>query len=225
MSDLHKDQLRYYKSSKKWWKYDPKHSVLPFINKYEKVLDVGCSYGDFGAALIQKGCEVDGVEVYGPAIEQAQKILNHVYILDLNNINLADNTIKSCYDVITFMDVLEHFVEPALVIQYFKKFLNVNGRIYVSLPNVANIQTRFSLLCGNWNYEDYGVMDRTHLRFFTRKTALELVMTRFKNAKIIAKTPILDILVPRRALTWASPLFIKLMPSLFTLQFVIEGKD
>ena len=189
IGDDEKQNLRYLYSSKHWWKYDPKYYVLHRIEAGESVLDVGCSYGDFGCKIKEKGCTVDGVDYYLPAINYAKQVLDNVYFFNLNILSDIDAKIERKYDVITFMDVLEHCIEPELVLKVFKNLLNERGRVYISIPNIANIYCRAQLFFGNWDYEEYGVLDKTHLRFFTKKTAYKLVKNVFPYAKIVAYTP------------------------------------
>lgn len=214
------EELRYLYSSKHWWQYDPKYYVLDKINPEDRVLDVGCSYGDFGSKIKEKGCSVEGVEFYGPAIEQAINVLDNVYQIDLNNYSDIKQKINSKYDVITFMDVLEHLINPEMVLSIFKEKLVKGGRVYISVPNIANIKNRLKLLLGNFDYTEYGVLDKTHLRFFTKKTATALVQNLFNNANIVACTPAVQRFGGRPALT-----LVKISPELFSLQFVIEGRD
>ncbi len=209
------EKLRYLNSSKNWWQYDPKYFVLDKINNSEMVLDVGCSYGEFGAKLKKKGCYVDGIEVYKPAIEKAKSKLDKVYDINLNNTKDIIERIDKRYDVITFMDVLEHVCDPTLVLKTFKTKLVKNGLVYISLPNVANIETRLKLLFGNFDYKEYGVLDRTHLRFFTKKTALDFVKNVFKNSCIIHFTPKIERL----------NILLKYFPGLLALHFIIECKN
>jgi len=208
-------ELRYYKSSKNWYKYDPKTYLLDLITN-EKVLDVGCSYGDFGKKLIQNGCTVDGIDGYQPAIDEAKKILNNVYLLDLNDNDAVRKAGDSNrYNVITFMDVLEHVSDPWNVLKTFSDKLTENGRVYFSIPNIVNIRSRINILRGKFEYEEYGVMDKTHLRFFTKKTCMDLMSQYFKDVKVIACTPI----HPRLNS------MVSLCPELLSLQFVLEGKS
>lgn len=206
--------FRYYSSSKNWDKFDPKWSVLDAINEGESVLDVGCSYGDLGFQLKKKNCTVDGVEMYEPAINEAEKVLDNVYPMNLNNMGSINNITKK-YSVITFMDVLEHCVDPEKVLENFKTKLAPNGRVYISVPNIANFRERWAIMMGRFNYEKYGVMDETHVRFFTKETALRLVESSFTHTKIIKVTPRHRYL--NRIVSW--------WPEMFAMQFVIEGKN
>lgn len=205
---------RYRNSSKNWWVYDPKLAVLGLIENPESVLDVGCSYGDFGRALKEKNCTVDGVEIYEPALKEARSVLGNVYQLDMDRPETVSDNIEKKYSVITFMDVLEHSKNPEAVLRAYKEKLANGGRVYVSLPNIVNVRERISILFGNFNYREYGVMDKTHLRFFTKKTALELMLAVFSEVKLVECTPRYNFL---RGI-------VRLWPEMFALQFVLEGR-
>ncbi len=211
---MSEDELRYQKFSENWDKNDPKHAVLRRIGIGEKVLDVGCAYGSFGKALITKGCKVDGIEFYEPALIEARKHLGHVYEIDLNR---PENLIQidGQYDVITFMDVLEHCVDPQSVLEILRKNLVEGGRVYVSVPNIANFVERARILMGKFDYQEYGVLDRTHLKFYTKKTSQTLVANVYKNSEIIAVTP----RIPQVAK------ICDRLPTLLAMQFVLEGSD
>lgn len=212
MQDAALDRYRY--SSKNWWVYDPKWAVVNVIEKPETVLDVGCSYGDFGKKLKEIGCAVDGVEIYEPAFIEAQKVLDKVYQLDMDSPEMVTQGIQKQYSIITFMDVLEHSKNPEIVLRTYKDKLTGDGRVYVSLPNVVNVRERISLFFGNFDYQEYGVFDKTHLRFFTKKTAIELMSSVFSEVRLIECTPRYNFL----------KMVVKFWPEMFALQFVIEGK-
>jgi 2-polyprenyl-3-methyl-5-hydroxy-6-metoxy-1,4-benzoquinol methylase len=210
---MNDDAERYLEFSKKWDPNDPKHTVLTYINVGESVLDVGCSYGSFGKRLIEMGCECDGVEFYQPAIDLAKTILQTVYQIDLNDAQ-GLGRITKLYDAITFLDVLEHCIDPDKVLSTLNKNLKPSGKVYVSLPNIANFIDRWQILRGRFDYQEYGVMDKTHLRFFTKKTAIQLVGNHFKSVRCVAYTPRHPVLKP----------VVKLWPTLLAMQFIIEGR-
>jgi 2-polyprenyl-3-methyl-5-hydroxy-6-metoxy-1,4-benzoquinol methylase len=133
------------------------------------VLDVGCDTGRFGDELRkQKGCIVDGVEPYLPAAETARARLNQVFVRSIENEKSFDGLVD--YDAILFMDVLEHLQNPWSVLKGAFKSLKPGGTIYVVVPNIAHISVVRRLLQGKFEYRDYGTMDRTHLRWFTRSS-------------------------------------------------------
>ena len=108
-----------------------------------------------------------GIEESAVACEVAAKRLAHVVQADLQQADLGD----AQFDVLIFADVLEHVPWPVGVLKKYLRWLAPGGRVIVSLPNVGLWSVRFAHLFGRWEYEETGVLDRTHLRFFTRKSA------------------------------------------------------
>ena len=143
------------------------------------VLDVGCHTGIMGNALIgRKRCRVVGIDQDEAALRVAATRLERVANLDIEQPDWASNLLiepDEKFDVILFGDVLEHTRNPGRILREARTLLKPDGRVIVSVPNVANLRVRLGLLKGNFNYEESGILDRTHLRFFTRKTARELL--------------------------------------------------
>jgi SAM-dependent methyltransferase len=79
------------------------------------------------------------------------------------------------FDKILLMDVLEHLVDPESLLRDCRKLLKPNGELLVSVPNIANLTVRLALAFGQFNYAERGILDKTHLRFFTRKTARRML--------------------------------------------------
>jgi 2-polyprenyl-3-methyl-5-hydroxy-6-metoxy-1,4-benzoquinol methylase len=139
-----------------------------------RVLEVGCSSGYFGQALKNAGHEVWGVELSAKAAARARKKLDHVFVGTIEKF-LANDTLKGIrFDYITFGDVLEHLVDPVRVLKDCRRFLPPNGCIAASIPNVAHKAVRLMLLEGRWDYAEFGILDNTHLRFFTRKSIVDM---------------------------------------------------
>jgi 2-polyprenyl-3-methyl-5-hydroxy-6-metoxy-1,4-benzoquinol methylase len=145
--------------------------MLEFLPKGAKrVLDVGCGNGAF-AEIIKEGnnAEVWGIEYMEPHGEDARKKLDKVFIGKCED--FIEDLPDGYFDVVYFNDVLEHLVDPYWVIEIIKTKLSKNGKIISSLPNVRFYKTFMRVLINkDWKYEDYGIMDRTHLRFFTKKS-------------------------------------------------------
>jgi methionine biosynthesis protein MetW len=142
------------------------------------VLDVGCYTGILGMTLRdQKGCHVDGVDADRSALDIAVSRLEQVSQIDLeaNWVDTLRQRSFGPYDVIIFGDVLEHTKEPEAVLKAARTLLKPGGRVIVSLPNVAYLVMRIRLLQGRFDYKDSGILDRTHLRFFTLRSARELI--------------------------------------------------
>jgi SAM-dependent methyltransferase len=132
-----------------------------------RVLDVGCGFATTSESVQKLGNEVTGVESSPEACAVARKRIGRVIEADLQEADLGSEQ----FDVIIFADVLEHVAWPVGVLRRYLRWLAPEGSVVVSLPNVGLWSVRFAHLFGRWEYEETGVLDRTHLRFFTRKSA------------------------------------------------------
>ena len=132
-----------------------------------RVLDVGCGFATTSEHIQKLGNEVTGVEESETACAVAATRLGRVIRADLQTADLDAER----FDAIIFADVLEHLAWPVGVLRRYLQWLAPEGSVMISLPNVGLWSVRFAHLAGRWNYEETGVLDRTHLRFFTRKTA------------------------------------------------------
>ena len=146
-----------------------------FVGRDHEVLDIGCGVGFFAAWLKEDGNRVTGVDALPHAA--AHEALAEYYTADLNASGgtLPVELDGRRFDRVLLLDVLEHLTEPERLLAAARGALREHGRLVVSLPNVANITVRLALLLGRFNYAERGIMDRTHLRFFTRKTARRLL--------------------------------------------------
>jgi 2-polyprenyl-3-methyl-5-hydroxy-6-metoxy-1,4-benzoquinol methylase len=134
------------------------------------VLDVGCAKGYFGRlAKTQLGVSVWGIEINPDAANIASKYLDKVIC---KNICDAINDLPlSYFDCIVFNDVLEHIIDPYGLLGFIKRLLTPDGVIVASIPNIRHAPVLYELVVrGNWDYRDLGVLDKTHLRFFTKKS-------------------------------------------------------
>ncbi len=156
------------------------------VPRDSRVLDVGCATGYLGSWLkTTRNCAVEGVDAVAQDLEVAEPRLDQVYLRDLDMPDWARGLEK--YDVILMMDVLEHLRFPQRTLQVARQLLCQNGILIANVPNVANWRVRFELLRGRWDYRETGILDRTHVYFFTRRT-LE-TMLRANNWEIIALHP------------------------------------
>jgi 2-polyprenyl-3-methyl-5-hydroxy-6-metoxy-1,4-benzoquinol methylase len=143
------------------------YKVFYLIEPGSSVLDVGCSSGNFGAALIEfRNCQVDGVEIAPDDIAEASTKLGHVFNLDVERDELTP--ITKHYDVIYFGDVVEHLIHPTNVLEKVSKLLKPGGRVLFSVPNMAHISVRLDLLAGRFEYTNTGLLDNTHLHYYDR---------------------------------------------------------
>ncbi len=151
-----------------------REDVQQMINPNSKrILDVGCGKGRLGAVLKSKlNAEVWGVEYVGDIASLAAEQLDNVISGPIEDaiVQLPDKY----FDTIIFADVLEHLVDPYTVLSKIKSKLSANGEIVASIPNVRHWSVVKNLLEGEWEYREFGIMDSTHLRFFTRKSLFKM---------------------------------------------------
>ncbi|MEL0457066.1 class I SAM-dependent methyltransferase [Flavobacteriaceae bacterium SZ-1-7] len=140
------------------------------------IIDIGCGNGAFAEVLKeQTSAEVWGIEYMPNEAAVAKEKLHKVYSGRCED--YIDDLPENYFDVIYFNDVLEHLVDPYMVLKKIQSKLSDNGRIISSIPNVRYHNTFMRLLVRkDWKYEDFGVMDRTHLRFFTKKSILRMYL-------------------------------------------------
>lgn len=157
--------------------------LAEYVPVNKKILDIGCATGNMGKYLIeQKNATVFGLDISSKAIEQASKVLNKAVCI---NVEKKDIPFKELFDVILFGDVLEHLYDPAGILNKVKRNLKKNGLVICSIPNIANVEIRLRLLLGNFDYADFGILDRSHIRFFTLKTIKQIFQkTGYKIKKI-----------------------------------------
>lgn len=185
------------------------------------ILDVGCWNGSLGRALREVGdVVVDGIERDPLQAQRARDAgYRRVDVADLDR-EIPTGS-EEGYDFILFGDVLEHLVEPALALRTLASRLNPGGRVLCSLPNVAFATNRLALLRGRWDYKDYGILDRTHLRFFTRKSMIALVES--AGLRVVQLHGYVGLknypAIIRQPLRWLG----RVWPSLFAIQIVVEA--
>jgi len=155
---------------------DNSHAYLVrLVGPGKRVLDVGCATGYLGEVLKRRECEVVGVEIDPTAAAKAADVLDDVLVADLEEVDLLATFGPGSFDVIVFGDVLEHLRDPLRLLRGSVALLRPGGSVVVSVPNVAHGSVRLALLQGQWQYRDLGLLDRTHVTFFTRASLLRLM--------------------------------------------------
>lgn len=204
--------------------------ILHMIPDASKVLDVGCACGDLGAYLCKhKNCKVYGMEYDAESIAVAKKTGAYVGIehINLNTYDAIPPSFPQKFDRIVLGDVLEHLNNPAQVLSKFLPFLGENGRVIISLPNIAHGSIASQILVNKFTYMDYGILDKTHLRFFTRESIASTMAV--LGLKIVSATrtiwdlPGLHPYAPARMLPQPVLDFIASNPHAYVLQYVFEA--
>lgn len=156
----------------------PQVRILEWIKPNSKVLEFGCAGGRNSRLLKSKGCYVVGIEINEELANSAKEICDEVFIGDISDdkAEFWRNVVMSEYDYILFMDVLEHLPSPERILVKVKDaVMKGDSKIIVGIPNVLVWHVRKEFLLGRFNYGDCGTLDKSHLRFFTYKTARNLI--------------------------------------------------
>ena len=212
-------------------KYSSHYYVRRVIGRNQEILDLGCGTGAMAPQLKQAGNRITGADVLD-AVSSESLEQYHAADLDQGIGTLVDELKGKRFDRVLLLDVLEHLRRPELVLEQCHQVLRRDGLIIISLPNIANITVRLMLLFGRFDYRERGILDKTHLRFFTRKTARSLVEQ--QDYQILQE--MLTVIPLELALGWSpeNPLMkllngalavaTKLLPGLFGYQIMFVAR-
>ena len=175
-------------------------------------LDFGCHDGELAALLKYAGWTIDGLDCNEEALLKASRVCRRVAAVDVES---ADPHDFGTYDLLIFADILEHTASPLTILRRWVNAMDSQGSVIISIPNIAHAYVRLSLLTGRFNYQDRGILDRTHLRFFTLKTYKDLLEQAGLEIRDLRVTPTpIELLVPNFTQT-------RLWPSVDSLNAVL----
>jgi 2-polyprenyl-3-methyl-5-hydroxy-6-metoxy-1,4-benzoquinol methylase len=189
---------------------DPRAIISRWVPHSARVLEVGPGDGVISRWLKQsKNCHTVGVEVVPEAAQIARPAFDHIVVGSIED----DQVIRSIashgpFDDIVFADVLEHLVDPWNVLGQVRSLLTSRGHVLISVPNIAHWSARLNLLVGRFDYSDGYLMDRTHLRWFTRQSTMQ--MARQAGYSIVEQV------------TVYKPHFARLLQAVMGYQFVLK---
>lgn len=156
--------------------------ILKRIGLNKTVLEVGCSSGSQTRILTNElNCKVTCVEIDEKTAEKAKEFCDNVIVGSIENIDLATIASAKTFDVITFSDVLEHLVFPSDTLRRVLSLLKDDGYILASIPNIVHASIIFEMIHGNFDYRRYGLLDDTHIKFFTKRS----IIYTFENAGLV----------------------------------------
>ena len=192
--------------------------LLAYAGTGGRVLDVGCSTGYLAEHLRAAGNTVVGVEVDPAAARLAERWCERVIVGDVERVELPEES--ASFDAIVCGDLIEHLREPCAFLARVRPLLRPGGRLVLTTPNVANWAMRLALLAGRWRYGDRGILDRSHVRLFTRRTLERCLHDAGYAIEIFDFTvPVPLVGTPR--VEAAAHALARLRPSLLAYQFVV----
>jgi 2-polyprenyl-3-methyl-5-hydroxy-6-metoxy-1,4-benzoquinol methylase len=153
---------------------DAHHQILIRVRTNAKVLEFGCAAGHMSKALKEDlNCTVTGIEMNETSAREAERYCERVVIGDIENLDY-EQELPERFDVVLFSDVLEHLREPDRILYATRNLLSPDGYVLASIPNIAHASVALPLLEGEFDYQSTGILDRSHLRFYTKKGVEEL---------------------------------------------------
>lgn len=198
-----------------------RHDIVHLVPECERLLDVGGGTGATAKHLKQIGRATDVSVMDAVVADHADGLASW------SDANLDDPAAVSAYleesgpfDVVLLLDVLEHLVDPWKAVDTFAKAVKPGGVMIASIPNIRHISVSAALLFGNrWDYADAGLLDRTHLRFFVRQTAIDLMDREGLVIETVQPSP-----TGSRKHKLANALTFGALRSLFALQYFVVAR-
>jgi 2-polyprenyl-3-methyl-5-hydroxy-6-metoxy-1,4-benzoquinol methylase len=157
-------------------------------NKYTRILDVGCGAGDNAALIKAKNpeCEIFGITHSPAEAAIAEAHMARCWVADVED-ELPDDIANQLFDVLIFSHVLEHLRDPATVLARFSRLLSKGGQVLIAVPNVLSWWMRVQFLRGDFQYQSSGVLDDTHLDFYTYVTADKHLLSKASDLQLTHK--------------------------------------
>lgn len=152
------------------------YKILQMISESSTVLEVGCATGYLTQILKEKyNCTVYCIEIDNNAAKLAEKFCEKMFIEDVESFNFNKNFNDIKFDTIILADILEHLKKPEILLEKLKNILKPEGSLIISIPNIVHASVVLNALEGKWEYNPIGLLDHTHLRFFTKQSFLNLL--------------------------------------------------
>jgi SAM-dependent methyltransferase len=182
-----------------------RYDLIQLVSQGEnKILEIGCAEGLTGQVLKEKGKakEVVGIEINQAAAGKAKHRIDQIILGDVEDLDLAFS--QGYFDYLIMGDVIEHLVDPWSTLKNLRRFLSRTGYLLASIPNVGNwVILRDLILYDKWEYREEGLLDKGHLRFFTKPAILAMlrecgfhVVSILPNPQCMKKSKLLHAITP-----------------------------
>ena len=223
-----KVNLPYHDKPSVWSSHSIIASHLNALPAQSKVLDVGTASGTLARMCHNKAVRLFGIEPNPAWAEIAAPLYERMWICSISDL---DENLLSGYDVVVLGDILEHLTNPEVILQKLVNQQAAGAKFIISVPNIANLWIRLNLLIGRFEYAERGILDHTHLRFFTRRSFVNMVRNSGLEIIYIQATPIPLELVSKFFMTFPGRFFHAVLagftswlPSLLGYQFIVEAR-
>ena len=211
-----------------WSSHSRISSLINSLPPQSKVLDVGTASGMLARRSENKTLRFFGIEAVQEWASVASPHYEKLWVCTFDD--APDEALKG-YNAIVLGDVLEHMAAPDMALKKLAALQSSGCRFIISVPNIANFWVRVNLLFGRFDYAERGIMDRTHLRFFTRKTLRAMVQEAGLEILSMQVTPIpLELIssffttAPGRPIHAMFAWITSLLPTLLGYQFIVEAR-
>ncbi len=181
--------------------------------KNKRILDIGCARGYLGAQLKRNENYVAGIEISISAVHEAEKVLNKVYIADIEK-KWPEEIKQEKYDIVVLSEFLEHVFDPVEVLRNAREVLLPDGAVIITTPNFMTWTNRIKFMFGNFKYQEQGMFDFGHIRWFTYSYLKEVLSV--SGFEITKEN---HIIFPGKLTK-----ILKLWPSLFASQFILKAR-
>ncbi len=223
-----KSDLPYLDKPSPWSSHSLIAAQLRTLPDQSKVLDVGTASGTLARMCLNKPLHLFGVEPNAEWARMASPLYERIWVGPIEEI---ETECLEGYDAVILGDILEHLPAPERILQKLIGHQSPDCVFLISVPNVANLWVRLNLLFGRFDYSDRGILDRTHLHFFTRKSLVVMVENAGLMVLSIQATPIpLELIstffttTPGRVLHTLLARCTTLFPTLLGYQFIVEAR-
>ena len=194
-----------------------------------RMLDVGAADGIVSARFKERGWQVTGVEADAALAQAGARHCERMIMADLND---QIPEVGGPFDAIVYGDVLEHLVDPLSVLVELDRALGPDGFVIISVPNIAHLYIRLLLLVGRFDYVDRGILDHTHLRFFTARSQQALITDAGLTIERFTATPapLYQVLPPSWHKPWIAvthalnAAIARTLPRLLGYQFIVLAR-
>lgn len=195
-------------------------SLIPSNSK--NILDIGCASGYLGKYIKSKykSIPITGLDNNKEDIKIAKKNLDEALIFNLESDIFPERFKKNKFDVVILADILEHLINPEKLLQNLHQIITSNSTLIISIPNIVHQSTIINLINRKWEYTDTGILDKTHLKFFSRQSICQLLK---QNGFVIEK---IDFTTKKESLSfWQKPFrFYLTHPDFLAYQYIIKAK-